>query len=79
MVVVRVIAQPHVEDSAELRQQTTNAPVEVANQPGLGALLFDFDVTQSQRPFYAAVLGSFAATDASRHAAIDHKASQLVR
>jgi hypothetical protein len=58
MAVVQVIAQPHFEDSAELRQQTTNAQVEVANQPGLRALLFDFDSTQSQRPFYAAVLGS---------------------
>ena len=56
MAVVRIIAEPDFQDSAELRRQTALALKETARQPGLRALQIDFDATRSQRPFYAAVL-----------------------
>jgi hypothetical protein len=56
MAVVRVIAAPDFQDSAELRRQTAVALAKAARQPNLRALQIDFDATRSQRPFYAAVL-----------------------
>jgi Protein of unknown function (DUF3142) len=56
MAVVRIIAEPDFQDSAELRRQTAIALAEAARQPHLRALQIDFDATRSQRPFYAAVL-----------------------
>ncbi len=56
MGVVRVIAEPDFQDSAELRRQTALVLAQAAQQPGLRALQIDFDATRSQRAFYAGVL-----------------------
>jgi hypothetical protein len=58
MAVVRIIAQPHFQGSAQLSNQTDAALTEVADRPGLRALQIDFDATRSQRPFYAAVVAT---------------------
>lgn len=56
MAVVRLIATPGFHDTPELRAQTAAVLAHVSHQPGLRALQVDFDATQSQRAFYAAVL-----------------------
>jgi hypothetical protein len=61
MAVVRLIAMPGFHDTPALRAQTASALARVARQPGLRAFQVDFDATQSQRAFYAAVLASLRA------------------
>jgi hypothetical protein len=56
MAVVRLIAQPDFQDSIVLRHQTASALAAVAQHTGIRALQIDFDVTRTQRSFYAAVL-----------------------
>jgi hypothetical protein len=56
MAVVRIQPIANFKDTPTLRTATTEALAKVANQPGLKAFQIDFDATQSQRPFYTAIL-----------------------
>jgi hypothetical protein len=56
MAVVRIQASPTFYDSATLRTATVEALAKVATQPHVHAFQIDFDATESQRPFYSAIL-----------------------
>jgi hypothetical protein len=56
MAVVRIQPTATFRDTPQLRTATAEALAKVAKQPNLKALQIDFDATQSQRPFYTAIL-----------------------
>ena len=56
MAVVRLQPTAAFKDTPALRTATVEALAKIANQPELKAFQIDFDATQSQRPFYTAIL-----------------------
>src|ERR1700735_4775070 len=58
MAVVRLQPAANLRDTPELRTATVDALTNLirSNPPGLRAFQIDFDATESQRPFYTAIL-----------------------